>query len=191
MASEKELFSAVDQLLRDAEAPDAQRIAGPDNADEFRRQLAERLKAIGKSAPQVESGGAKVVVAGTSVPISSTAWSLTVCVVAIAAASLDPSGLTYGAASGAIIAAVDKLRDVIHRLDPAEQVVCQAVMEIAKDNKANGNEPEASLDEIKAHFKKRDEEIPVELDDIMSDLVKKSVLTRRHLIAGSYYRVTF
>src|SRR5205823_222790 len=110
---EKELLAAVDQLLKDAGAPDAERIAGPDNANELRRQLAEQLRVIGQSAHEADTGGAKVILPGGShLRVGGTVWPLLTCTVTFVLAPMDPSGLTYAAAGGALVNAFKELGKV-------------------------------------------------------------------------------
>jgi hypothetical protein len=192
MADQDERAAKVEAMLREAvtQAP-----AGPAaSADADPMQVAARkIAEIFKQAPgEIDSGGAKTVIFGTSVNFGGTIWPLLSCGVAFLLAPLDPTGLTWGAAGGAVWTAIDKLRDVVVKLDPAQRVVCRAIIEVAADKKARNTEPEASEQDLVAYFKQRDEIVPVGLGKLLAGLVEKEVLSENHYPAtGTYYRVVF
>src|ERR1700736_6190326 len=130
MADSRDLFTTVDKLLADAKLPTAEKIAG-EKADEFRQRIGDQLIVISNARQdEVDAGGAKVIIGGKSLRIGGTVWPLLACIVTFVAAPFDPSGLTYGAAGAAIINALEKIGKNFHTLDPAQRVVCRAVIEI-------------------------------------------------------------
>jgi hypothetical protein len=189
MTNEKELFPVVDQLLKDAGVPNA-----GDITVELRRKLAEQLKVIGEAATsEADAGGPKVLLPdGSHLRLGGTVWPLLTCTVTFALAPMDPSGITYGAAGAALMKAFTDLGKVFHTLDPAQRVICRAVLEVAREKKARAKTPEASVEELRSHFQNKGEQIPVKLEDNLGKLVKAEVLREANYPdTGSYYVVTF
>jgi hypothetical protein len=151
MASQTGL-EAVDQLLKDAGAPSAEHIVGASEANDLRRELLEQLKTIAETAvPEADSGGGKVLVGdNVHIRVGGTVWPLLTCTVTFVLAPLDPSGLTYGIAGGALVNAFKELAKVSHKLDPTQRVICRAVIEVSREKKAKSKKAEASVDELGA-----------------------------------------
>lgn len=182
-------FDLVDKLLKDAGFA----LGGDDQADEFHRRMLEQLEIIGETKKEADSGGARVALpSGNHLRVGGTVWPLLTCAVAFVLAPLDPSGLTYAAAGGAVVNALKELAKVFHKLDPAQRVVCRAVLEVARAKKKAGKEPEASVDELESHFKANKQVVPIKLSNLITDLVKLDVLKgTNYPDAGTFYRVTF
>jgi hypothetical protein len=182
-------FDKVDQLLKET----GFQLLGEDKADEFHRQMVEQLEVIGKAGTEIDAGGGKVVLpSGNHLRLGGTVWPLLTCTVTFVLAPLDPSGLTYAAAGGAVVNAFKELAKVFHALDPAQRVVCRAVLEVARDKKIKGGAPEASIAELQAYFKGRNEVVPVKLNDLLAALAKLEVLREiNYPSTGSFYRVKF
>lgn len=179
----------VDRLLHDA----GFQLLGEDGADEFHHQLLEQLETMGRARSDIDSGGGKVVLpSGNHLRLGGTVWPLLTCTVTFVLAPLDPSGLTYAAAGGAVVNAFKELAKVFHELDPAQRVVCRVVLDVARNKKITGGSPEVSADELQAYFKGRNEVVPRDLNDLLADLAKLGVLHKvNYPDTGSFYRVTF
>jgi hypothetical protein len=137
----------------------------------------------------MKHNGTQAVIFGRVVPLKGIAWDLTVCIVALTAPVFDPTGLTHSAAAGAIIAALTHMGTAIKTLDPVELLVCHAALEVIRQKKANGQEPQASVPDIEKYFT-HEEEVPKDLADIVKGLESKGALKKSHEPDGSvYYRV--
>lgn len=177
----------VDELLK--EAGDFTLLG---NAGEFRQQMLEQLEVIEKAAIGFDSGGGKVIVRGSHLRLSGTVWPLLTCTVAFALAPLDASGLTYAAAGGAVVNAFKELAKVFNKLDPAQQVVCRAVLDVAREKKIKGDKSGVSITELQDHFSGNGNEVPKTLDSLVTDLEKLGVLRKVNDEKGNpFYHVTF
>jgi hypothetical protein len=156
--------------------------------------VADALAAIANEAPdEIDSGGARVMLpGGRHLRLGGTVWPLLACAVTLAIAPLDPTGLTFGAAGAAIINALDKLKDVLHSLDPAQRVVVRAVADVSAAKQKQKKQAEAGPDELRAYFQARSEMEPRNLDDLLKKLAEMQVLKAvNYPDAGVKYHVTW
>ncbi len=184
---------AVESFLQESGLAARLKGASPDEIARLRQQIADRLEAIAKAAPEDEEGGTKIVVGRWSIRITGTVWPLAVCLVKLGIAAHDPTGLSWGEAAKDAIELLDKLAAEIHRLDPTERLVCAAIADKRRENKAAGVTPDgATRQDIAAFFTHREEQTPPTLDDILKKLAEKKILAAEtDAKRGVLYRVTF
>jgi hypothetical protein len=192
MSSDRDLFPVVDQLLKDS---GAEHLISGDGADKFRQDAAEQLRIIGQSAvAETDRGGPKVLLpdGSTHLRLAGTVWPLLTCAVSFMFIGLDQSKLTYGIAGSAIIKALRDLANVARILDPAQRIICRAVLEVMREKKAKFLDPECSEEELRSHFKKAGQLAPIKLEDNLKALVKINVLREKNYPnTGAHYSVTF
>ncbi|MDD1523611.1 hypothetical protein DAA51_38985 [Bradyrhizobium sp. WBAH10] len=176
------------QALLQTKGANADQIAG------IRKKVAGQIERIASTASKDtvskdEQGETHVVVLGISLNVKGTIWPLAVCTVKLVIAAHDATGITWAIAADSAIETLEKLAANVHRLGPAERLVCTAIAEKQRDHKDGVGEQD-----IEAYFREREppQFPPVGLGDLLSNLVKENVLIRKdYPETGALYRIAF
>jgi hypothetical protein len=160
-----------------------------DGAVEEQALLAE-LEAVGSAAPSEEEGGTRVVVAGRHFKLGAATWALVTSLAALAISTLDPTGLTRAVALKQALDLVKELRPLLHKLDPAKELVCAAIAGVTAEHRRGGGDHGATKADIERWFHDRGEEAPVALDEVLASLEHDEVLkTTFFPRSGKHYTI--
>lgn len=182
---------ALARILRGAGLPDEAARAPGDPALEG--DVLAELERLAAELPGADEGGTRIIVAGRHISLSDAGWRLLTSLAALGISSLDPTGLTRIIVLKEVLALLKELRPLLRRLDPAKQLVCAAIAEIAAAKLRQGlDERGASEAEIAAHFTARQETVPVRLGDVLKSLASDKVVDVVHQPhSGPFYAVRF
>jgi hypothetical protein len=181
----------VSHLLRDAGLPaEMLNQAGDVSVEEA---LLTELEAVSKEMPQGDTGGTRIIVAGRHFSLGEAGWKLTTSLVALAISSLDPSGLTKVIALKEALDLLKELRPLLKKLDQGKLLICSAISSISADKKRKSiDEPGASEREIVDYFKRKEEDPPIKLGDILKSLEADEVLQATYMQqSGPFYKIVF
>lgn len=151
----------------------------PQEAAKVRAQISDRLIKIRDNTPASERGGTKVVIAGVSVPLTKTVWPLTKLTAELILSSHDPTGLTWPVVGNDVLNTLDKLGDLIHKLDAVEIKICEAIKAKRHENRKAGVKADgASSKDVENYYAEHNLSVPKGLSTKLEELVRKQVLVK-------------
>jgi hypothetical protein len=196
MSDQIDASNVVERLLKEAGVTD--KLPGADDPElaALDGRIAGQCEVIAKITKRAgveEQGGTRIVVRGWSFRISGTVWPLIVCTVKVVIAAHDPTGLSWKDALEEAVEAIGDLASVIHRLDPAQQLVCTAIAGKQAEHKLAKIKPDgATVQDMRDYYTTNKLQAPVTLDGVIKALVDKKVLARSDdPVRGAFYHITF